>query len=53
MDKKAMNCQHQGNGYTLQYSCLENPTDRGARWATVHGLAKTQLSVFHSLDTKL
>ena len=26
-----------GNGNPLQYSCLENPTDRGAWWATVHG----------------
>ena len=26
-----------GNGSPLQYSCLENPTDRGAWWATVHG----------------
>ena len=25
------------NGYPLQYSCLDNPTDRGAWWATVHG----------------
>ena len=25
-----------GNGNPLQYSCLENPMDRGARWATVH-----------------
>ena len=25
------------NGYPLQYSCLENPMDRGAWWATVHG----------------
>ena len=24
----------------LQYSCLENPMDRGASWATVHGVAK-------------
>ena len=31
-----------GNGNPLQYSCLENPTDRGAWWATVHGLAKGQ-----------
>ena len=29
----------EGNGNPLQYSCLENPTDRGARWATVHGVA--------------
>ena len=26
-----------GNGNPLQYSCLKNPMDRGARWATVHG----------------
>ena len=36
----------EGNGNPLQYSCLENPKDRGAWWATVHGVAKswTQLS---------
>ena len=28
----------EGNGYPLQYSCLENPMDRGAWWATVHGV---------------
>ena len=35
-------------GNPLQYSCLENPTDRGAWWATVHRVAKswTQLSDF-------
>ena len=35
-----------GNGNPLQYSCLENPMDRGTWWATVHGVAKswTQLS---------
>ena len=34
------------NGYPLHYSCLENSMDRGAWWATVHGVAKswTQLS---------
>jgi len=32
----------EGNGYSLQYSCLENPTDRGAWWATVHGVTKSQ-----------
>jgi len=31
----------EGNGNPLQYSCLENPMDRGAWWATVHGVAKT------------
>ena len=30
-----------GNGNPLQYSCLGNPTDRGARWATVHGVAES------------
>ena len=42
----------EGNGNTLQYSCLENPMDGGAWWATVHGVAKSQtrLSDFtHSL----
>ena len=35
-----------GNGNPLQYSCLDNPMDRGAWWATVHGVTKsrTQLS---------
>ena len=35
-----------GNGTPLQYSCLENPMDKGAWWATVHGVSKnrTQLS---------
>ena len=35
-----------GNGNPLQYSCLGNPMDRGAWWATVHGVTKnwTQLS---------
>ena len=35
-----------GNDNSLQYSCWENPMDRGACWATVHGAAKsrTQLS---------
>ena len=28
------------NGNPLQYSCLENSTDRGAWWATVHGITK-------------
>ena len=30
----------EGNGNPLQYSCLENPMDRGAWWATVHGVSK-------------
>ena len=31
-----------GSGNPLQYSCLENPMDRGAWWATVHGVAKSR-----------
>ena len=31
----------EGNGNPLQYSCLENPMDRGAWWATVHGVTKS------------
>ena len=30
----------EGNGSPFQYSCLGNPTDRGAWWATVHGVTK-------------
>ena len=39
----------EANGNPLQYSCLENPTDREAWWATVHGVAKsrTRLSYFN------
>ena len=38
----------QGNGNSLQYSCLENPMGGGAWWAAVHGVAKslTRLSDF-------
>ena len=32
----------EGNGYPLQYSCLDNSTGRGACWATVHEVAKSQ-----------
>ena len=32
----------EGNGYPLQYSCLENPMDRRACQATVHGVAKSR-----------
>ena len=39
----------EGDGNPLQYSCLENPMDRGACWCTSHGVAKsrTRLSNFH------
>ena len=32
----------EGNGNPLQYSCLDNPIDGGAWWATVHGVTKSQ-----------
>ena len=32
----------EGNGTPLQYSCLENPTDGGAWWAAIHGIAKSR-----------
>ena len=32
----------EGNGTPLQYSCLENPTDGGAWWATIHGVTKSR-----------
>ena len=32
----------EGNGNPFQYSCLENPMDRGAWWATVHWVSKSQ-----------
>ena len=45
----------EGNGNPLQYSCLENPMDSGARWVKVHGVAKSQtwLSDFHFHNVKL
>ena len=47
-----------GNGTPLQYSCLENPMDGGARWAAVHGVAKSRTGLsdftftfhFHALE---
>ena len=34
----------EGNGYPLQYSCLDNSMDRGAWQATVHEVAKSQMT---------
>ena len=39
----------EGNGNPLQYSCLENPMDRGASWATVHEVA--QLDMTETIST--
>ena len=49
----------EGNGTPLQSSCLENPMDRGAWWAAVHGVTKSQTRLsnftftfhFHALET--
>ena len=46
------------HGTPLQYSCLENPTDGGAWWAAIHGVAKSQTLLsdftftlhFHALE---
>ena len=51
----------EGNGTPLQYSCLENPMDRGAWWATVHGVAKSWTRLrdftltfhFHALEKEM
>ena len=48
----------EGNGTPLQYSCLENPMDRGDSWAAVYGVAKSQTRLsdftftfhFHALE---
>ena len=39
----------EGNGNPLQYSCLENPMDRGAWWAIVHEITKIHIMHAHSL----
>ena len=43
----------EGNDYPLQYSYLENPMDRGAWWAIVHGLTKSgtelKLTLYHTV----
>ena len=39
----SLSCIAEGNGNPLQYSCLENPMDRGAWWTTVQRVAKSQM----------
>ena len=41
------------NGNPLQYSCLDNPMDRGARWVTVHGVTKSQIRLSYQAHMKL
>ena len=38
----------EGHGNPLQYSCLGNPRDRGAWWATVHTVAKSETQPKHT-----
>ena len=38
----------EGDDYLFQYACLENPTDRGAWWATVHKAAKSRTGLKQS-----
>ena len=57
----SLSCIEERNGNPLQYSCLENPMDRGAWWAAVHGVAEswTRLSDFtftfhfHALEKEM
>ena len=50
-----------GNGNPLQYSCLENPVEGGAWWATVHGVTKSRTRLsdftftfhFHALEKEM
>ena len=37
-------CPGEGNGNPVQYSCLDHPMDRGAWWATVHGVSESDTS---------
>ena len=57
----SLSCIGEGNGNPLQYSCLENPRDRGAWWAAVHGVAKSRTRLsdfsfifhFHTLEKEV
>ena len=45
-------CPGKGNGNPLRYSCLENPTDRGAWQATVHGVTRVRYDLTTKPQTK-
>ena len=57
----SLSCIGEGNGTPLQYSCLENPRDRGAWWAEVHGVTMSQTRLsdftftfhFHALEKEM
>ena len=42
----------EGHGNPLQYSCLENPKDRGAQWAKFHGVTKSQTRLSMHTDAE-
>ena len=58
---ETITCIGEGNGTPLQYSCLENPMNRGAWWAAVHGVAKSRAQLsdftftfhFHALEKEM
>ena len=41
----------EGNGNPLQYSCLENPVDRGVWWAAVHGVAQSRTRLMRLISS--
>ena len=47
----SLSCIGEGNGNPFQYTCLENPMDRGAWQATVHGVARVEHDLVLSLRT--
>ena len=57
----AVVCYGEGNGTPLQYSCLENPMDGRAWWASVHGVTKSRTRLsdfnltfhFHALEEEM
>ena len=46
-------CPEEGNGNPLQYSCLENPMDRGAWQVTIHWVVKNQTRQKQQVSTNL
>ena len=45
--QSSRSCLREGNGTPLQYSCLENPMDGGAWWATAHGVARSRTWLYN------
>ena len=50
----SLSCTGEGDGNPVQYSCLENPRDRGAWWAAIYGVAQslTRLKQLSSSSSK-